>query len=160
MNNSRKIYKLVISFSVVLVLLTVLVSGCIEREPSVATGVIYNVTMSKSIDPESRPVEPTTVFAVDAPAFYCSFTVYNFPVGSKLEAKWIYVGGDPNAENITGKNFVVETQTATILKEGRGQTNTVYPKPPIPDYKWPKGDYKVVISVEGIEKASTYFKVE
>ncbi len=159
MNNNRKIHDLLTSFSIVLVLLTFLVSGCIKPEPSVATGVIYNVTMSKSIDPESRPVEPTTVFSVNAPAFYCSFTVYNFPVGSKLEVQWIYIGGDPSTENITGKNFVVETQTATILKEGRGQTNTAYPKPPIPDYKWPKGKYNVVISVEGVEKASTNLRV-
>jgi hypothetical protein len=158
MKNSSLSYKLVISFSAVLVLLTFLVSGC--AKPSVATGTITNVTMSKSIAPDSRPVDPTTVFSENATAFYCSFIVSGFPAGSHLEVQWIYEGGDPYSENITGKNFVAETQTAVIVKEGRGYTNTAYPKPLLPDYKWPKGDYKVVINVEGMEKASTSFKVE
>jgi len=160
MNNNRKSYKVMICFSMALVLMTVLVSGCIKQEPSVATGVVSNITMSEGVDKNNRPINPKTVFPVDAPGFYCSFMLYGFPVGTTLEAQWIYVGGDPYSENITGKNYVAETQTATIVKEGRGYTATVYARPSISGYKWPIGDYKVVINVGGMEKATTYFKVE
>jgi hypothetical protein len=116
--------------------------------------------MSTDVDSNNRPVNPTTVFPIDAAGFFCSFKVSGFPVGSNLEAQWIYVGGDPEAEVTIGKNSVADTQKATITKKGQGYTSTVYAKPPIPDYTWPKGDYKVVISVDGQEKGSAYFKVQ
>jgi hypothetical protein len=159
MNNSNKSYKLALGIAIVFLLVTVLVTGCSLRKASSETGVISEITMSTAVDSDNRPVNPTTVFTTDAAGFYCSFKLSGFPLGAKLEAKWIYVGGDPDAELITGKNAVIETQPATIEKEGQGYTATVYANP-LPDYKWPKGDYQVVISVDGLEKGSTTFKVE
>ena len=160
MKNSNKSYKLALGIATVLILVTVLVSGCSLPKASSETGVISEITMSTAVDNDSRPVNPTTVFATDADGCYCSFKLSGFPVGAKLEAQWIYVGGDPEVEATTGKNYVAETQPATIEKEGRGYTYTVYARPPMPDYKWPKGDWKVVIVVDELEKASTYFKVQ
>jgi hypothetical protein len=160
MNNICKNYKLTLSITVVLILATVLVTGCIKQIASSKTGVVSDITMSTGVDSNNRPVNPTTVFATNAAGFYCSFKLSGFPVGAKLEAQWVYVGGDPASENITGENYVVETQQATIAKEGQGYTSTVYTKPPMPDYTFPKGDYKVVITVDGLEKASTFFKVQ
>jgi hypothetical protein len=160
MNNNSKSYKLAIGITIVLILVTVLVAGCINREASSANGVISEITMSTDVDSNNRPLNPTTVFPIDAAGFFCSFKVSGFPVGSNLLAQWIYVGGDPQTENVTGKNAVVEMQKATITKKGQGYTSTVYAKPPIPGYTWPKGDYKVVISVDGQEKGSTTFKVQ
>jgi len=159
-NKSIKIYRLALGIVIVFLLATVLVTGCSLKKASSETGVISDINMSTGVDNNSRPINPTTVFPTDAAGFYCSFKLSGFPVGAKLEAKWIYVGGDPNAEAITGKNAVIETQPATIEKEGQGYTATVYAGPGIPDYRWPKGDYKVVISVDGMEKASTTFKVQ
>jgi hypothetical protein len=159
MNNSSKIYKLALSIAIVFLLVTVLVTGCSLKKASSETGVISDITMSTAVDSNNRPINPTTVFATDAAGFYCSFKMSGFPVGAKLEAKWIYVGGDPTTEAITGKNAVIETQMATIENEGQGYTATVYARP-LPEYQWPKGDYQVVISVDGLEKASTTFKVE
>jgi hypothetical protein len=160
MNNSSKIYKLAPGIAIVLILVTVLVTGCSLRKASSETGVISDITMSTAVDSNNRPVNPTTVFATDAAGFYCSFKLSGFPVGTTIKVEWIYVGGDPEAEAITGKNYLEETQNATITKEGRGYTSTAYLKPGIPDYKWPKGVFEVVISVDGQEKGSTTFKVE
>lgn len=160
MNNSSKSYRLALGIAIVLLSVTVLVTGCGIKEASPSNGVITEITMSTDVDSENRPVNPTTVFPTDAAGFFCSFKVSGFPVGSNLEAQWIYVGGDPEAEVTIGKNYVVDTQKATITKKGQGYTSTVYAKPPIPDYTWPKGDYKVVINVDGQEKGSTYFKVQ
>ena len=158
MNNGSKSYKLALGIAVVLIVATALVAGC--QEPSSATGVVSEITMSTGVDSNNRPINPTTVFATDADGFYCSFKMSGFPVGAQVEAQLIYVGGDPETEAVTGKNYVADTQSAIVTAEGQGYTSTVYDKPPIPDYTWPKGDYKVVISVDGLEKASTYFKVQ
>jgi hypothetical protein len=160
MNNISKNFKLTLSITVVLILATVLVTGCIKHIASSQTGIVSDIMMSTGVDSNNRPVNPTTVFAVDAQGFYCSFKLYGFPVGAKLQAQWTYLGGDPEAEAITGKNYVVDTQQATIAKEGQGYTSTVLTRPEIPDYTFPKGDYKVVISVDGLEKASTTFKLQ
>jgi len=160
MNNSSKSYRLALGIAIVLILAAVLVTGCGQKEASPSNGVISEITMSTDVDSNNRPVNPTTVFPIDAAGFFCSFKVSGFPVGSELEAQWIYVGGDPEAEVTIGKNSVADTQKATITKKGQGYTSTVYAKPPIPDYTWPKGDYKVVISVDGQEKGSAYFKVQ
>jgi FlaG/FlaF family flagellin (archaellin) len=158
MNNYSKSYRLALGIAIVLILATVLVTGC--RKASVSSGVISEISISTAVDSNNRPINPTTVFSTDAEGFYCSFKVSGFPIGSKLQAQWIYVGGDPEAEMKIGKNYAAEMQTATITTEGQGYTSTVYSAAGMPDYTWPKGDYKVVISVDGQEKGSTTFKVQ
>lgn len=159
MNNHSKIYKLVIGMATILVLVTVLITGC-KKEASIANGVISEVTTAKDVTKDSRPVDPTNVFSVNTKAVFLSFKVSDFPVGTEIKVEWIYVGGDPDAEAITGKNYVADTQNATVMKEGAGYTSTVYVRD-MPGYEaWPKGDYKIVISVEGQEKGSTTFKVQ
>ncbi len=159
MKNKRG-FGLAAGVATVLILAAVILTGCNLHEPTAATGVVSEVTMSRAVDNNSRPVDITNVFSEDDKGFYCSFLLSGFPVGAVLEVKWIYVGGDVNTENVTGENYVAETQTATITKEGKGYTYTVYSSQGVPDYKWPTGEYKVVISVDGLEKATTTFRVE
>jgi hypothetical protein len=127
---------------------------------SPSDGVISEVTMATAVDQNDRPLNPTSVFATDADGFYCSFKLSGFPVGSKVRAEWIYVGGDPEVEAEIGQDYVMETQTGTIMEEGHGYTAAAYNRPPIADYRWPKGNYKVVVYVDDQEKGSASFKVE
>ncbi len=159
MKNKRG-FGLATGIAAALILAAVVLTGCSVQEPTSATGVVSEVAMSKAVDSNGRPVDITNVFSEDVTAFYCSFLLSGFPVGAVLEVKWIYVGGDVNTENVTGENYIAETQTATITKEGKGYTYTVYSSQGVPDYKWPTGEYKVVISVDGLEKATTTFRVE
>jgi hypothetical protein len=159
-NYCGKSRKLVVCIIAVLVVVAALTSGCIFKKPTSETGVVSDVTMSLGIDANNRPVNPTNVFPVDSDGFFCSFKLSGFPVGAKLQVQWIYVGGDPDTEFVVGTNYVAETQTAEITKSSSGYTSTLYSRPALPDYLFPKGDYKVVISVDGIEKASTTFKVQ
>lgn len=138
----------------------VLAGGCSLWQPTSETGVISDVVMSTSVDSNGRPVNPTDVFSPDAAGLYCSFKISGFPVGAKLQVQWVYLGGDPDVEVVTGQNYIAETQTAEITKKGSGYTYTVYSHEGIPDYTWPKGNYKVIISVDDIEKASTTFTVQ
>jgi hypothetical protein len=156
-NNNRK-YRLMIGVAAVLISMAAITTGC--PPPTPETGVISDVVMSKGVDDNSLPINPTTIFSENDIGLYCSFFVSGFPVGAKLEVKWLYRGGDVATENVTGQDYVAETQTATITKKGGGRTYTVYSSQGVKDYKWPKGNYMVVISVDGLEKATTEFRIE
>ena len=160
MNNRNRYQKLLLGITVFF-LAVVLVTGCVQPEPSVATGVISEVTTSKGLDDNDRPVNPTNVFPADIQDICLSFKISGFPVGTEIEVQWIYLGGDPETEALTGKDYVAETQTATVTEASAGYTATVYSRPGIAGYEaWPKGDYKIVINAGGQEKATTSFKIQ
>lgn len=160
MNGRNNGYRLAIQIIMLLGLATLPFIGCGKNEASPSGGTVSEVTMTTAVDQNDRPLNPTSVFPTDADVFICSFKLSSFPVGSKVKAEWIYVGGDPEVEAQIGRNQVIEVQTGTITEEGSGYTATAYQRPPLPDYRWPKGDYKVVIYVDDQEKASVSFKVE
>src|SRR4030042_5047369 len=115
-NNIINNFKLALYIITVLVLVIVAVTGCVGGEASSENGVVSEITMSTAVDTNNRPINPTTVFSVDAENLFCSFRLSGFPVGAELEAQWIYIGGDPEAAALTGTNYVAETQTAIITK--------------------------------------------
>lgn len=129
-----------------------------EKEAGLSDGTVSELTMAMSVDSEGRPLQPTSVFPIDAEGFYCSFKLSNFIPGTKIRVEWVYVGGE--AEEEIGENAVFEAQTATIERKGAGYTSTVLQRPSVPDYTWPKGDYKVILYVDDEEEASVLFKVE
>jgi hypothetical protein len=157
---NNKSYILLFGVIIFLILLTVSIAGCTGQGAS-SDNIVSEVVMAKSVTDDARPVNPTTVFTVDTKDLYLSFKVSDFPVGTVLKVDWIYLGGDPESEALTGKNYVAESQTATVTKRGEGYTYTTYSRPGIAGYEnWPKGDYKVVISADGVEKATTFFKIQ
>jgi hypothetical protein len=138
----------------VLILATVLVVGCAKKY-TVEDAVISEVTMATAVDSEDRPLQPTDVFPADTKAFYCSLRLSHFPPGTQIKAEWIYVGGAGMVG--VAANTVLQRNTGT--PEGDGYTYVVLQNPGYVA-NWPKGDYKVVFSVEDVEKASVSFKVE
>ncbi|HIE17300.1 MAG TPA: hypothetical protein EYP71_03800 [Dehalococcoidia bacterium] len=160
MNSMNNSYRLAVQIIMLLGLAALSFASCGKNEPSLSGGIITEITMTTAVDQNNRPLNPTSVFPTDADAFICSFKLSGFPIGSKVKAEWIYIGGDPDIEAQIGKNQVIEVQTGTITEEGSGYTATAYPRPPLPDYTWPRGDYKVVIYVDDQEKASVSFRVE
>ncbi len=160
MNSSNKSYRLAVCITIALSLVAVLLVGCGGKQPSSSDNVVSELVMTTSVDDYGRPLNTTTVFSDNASAFICSFKVANFPVGSQIKAKWIYVGGDPEVEAMIGQNCVIDTRTGTIERKGIGYTFAVLELPSMPGYIWYKGNYKVVLSVGEQEKGSAYFKVE
>jgi len=140
---------------IVLILATVLVVGC-GKEYTPQDGVISEVTMATAVDSNDRPLQPTDVFTVDTEVFYCSLKLSHFPPGTKIKADWVYVSGE--AGGGVSENTVIKTNTGTI--DGDGYTSIALQRPSYTGVKWPKGDYKVVLSVGDEEKASASFRVE
>ncbi|UCH51522.1 MAG: hypothetical protein JSV54_01800 [Chloroflexota bacterium] len=155
MNSRNKSYRLVVCLTIALSLVAVSLVGCGEKEPTIS-----EVVMSMAVDDNGRPLDNTTVFTPDTGALFCSFKLSNLPVGSRLKAELIYIDGEEVEE--TGPNYVVWENTGTIERKGIGYSYTVFTHPPIPgyEYQWPRGDYKIVLSVDEQEKAVAYFKVE
>jgi len=154
----KKSYWLAVQIVTALVLLSVLFVGCGKKEVSSAGGVISDVAMSASVDGDDRPLGPTDVFAADTRTIYCSFKVSNFPLSAAMSAKLMYVGGE--AQDTLGENYVLGEQIGTMGREGGGRTSIVWLRSSMINDVWPKGDYKVVLSVQGEEKASASFKVQ
>ena len=158
MNKTGKNLLLTVFIAIALSLVVVLLGSCGENQPSSSDNVVSEVVMATAVDANDRPLNSTTVFSDNASGFYCSFKLAGFPVGSTIKADLVYVGGE--METQVGKNYLVDSQTGTIERKGEGYTLVVFPIPPVPDYTWPHGEYKIVISVDGQTKASAYFKVE
>jgi len=151
-----KRYWLVIQIVVALILPAVLLTGCGQKGVTSASGMLTEITITAAVDEDSRPLYPTTTFATDASAFYCSFKVIDAPPGTKIKGEWTYVSGEVE-EEIGGKNFVMDEVTITV--EGTQYAYVYYLRPPVPGYEWPKGECKVVLYVNGKEDASVPFTV-
>ena len=164
MNIKSNSYWLVVCVIVTLGLVAVMLGGCGTSGVSPQGGVISEIKMAAAVDENDRPLQPTSVFAGDAEMIYCSLKLSDFPPGTRIKMEWVYVGGE--AENESGlfsmEAGIFRTDAGTIDGDGYTSIALELPVAFMPDYKWPKGDYKVVLSVEGEEKerASVSFKVE
>jgi hypothetical protein len=153
MNSS---YRLTVQIVVALVLVSVLLVGCGTHGVNPQGGVISEVKMAAAVDENDRPLQPTSVFTVDAEAFYCSLRLSHFPLGTGIRADWVYMGDEAAGGSVEGQ--VLQMNAATI--EGDGYTSLSLQHPPYEGVKWMKGDYKVVFYIEGEERTSVYFRVE
>ena len=144
--------------AVALISATILLMGCAGEgdETGPASGLLSEATMATAVDENSRPVGPTTVFPTDAELLCCSFKITDAPPGTEIIAEWVYVGGEVEEE--VGKNCILETMNA--IAEGTCYTYVAKALTPMPDYQWPRGDYKIVLYVNGEEQASVPFKIE
>ena len=158
MNIRKNNFRLVLCITIALVMVAVMVGGCGNKEGSTQGGVISDVTIAAAVDENDQPIQPTSVFTDDAEAFYCSLKLSGFPAGTKIRADWIYVGAEGVDE--AAEDTVLWVNTGTIGGK-EGYTSVAVRRSDMPpEYIWPKGDYKVVFSAEGEEKASASFRVE
>jgi hypothetical protein len=156
MNIKKKSYCLVFCFTIIIGLLAVILGGCGKDGGSPKNGVISEVTIAAAVDANDRPLQPTSVFTVDAEVFYCSLRLSHFQLGTVIRAEWVYLG-DEAAGGIADYQ-VLQVNTSTI--EGDGYTSLSLQRPPYTGVKWPKGDYKVVFYIDDEERASAPFRVE
>jgi hypothetical protein len=121
-------------------------------EVSFTTARLSEMTMAASIDETTaQPIEKTDTFSVDTPQIFVSVKVSNAPSETDVTTEWIYVGGEvADLENYT-------IDTASVEVEG---TRYIYFYRPMPEAGWPKGDYKVVFSIDDKEQGSVPFKVQ
>jgi hypothetical protein len=156
MNVKKNSYYLVVCFTVIIGLVAVILGGCGKEGGSPQSGVISDVTMAAAVDANDRPLQPTSVFTVEAEAFYCSLRLSHFPLGTEIRAEWVYLGDETAGGS--AEYQVLQVNTSTI--EGDGYTSLSLQRPPYAGVRWPKGDYKVVFYIENEERTSASFRVE
>ncbi len=119
---------------------------------SFTTARLSEVTMARSIDQTTfKPIDKADTFTVDTPEIFLSAKFSNAPSETDVTGQWIYVGGE--AAGV--ENYTIDTVSVEV--EG---TDYLYFSMPMPDAGWPRGDYKVVLSISGKEQGSVSFKVQ
>jgi len=117
----------------------------------VTTASLSEATMCRSVDSDMRPVDATDIFTTDIPEIFCSVKLSSAPPDTEVKAEWIYVQGELEGT----ENYLIDDYTLTA--EG-----TLYLGFSLiePDAGWPKGEYKVILYVDGKEKLSVPFTVQ
>ena len=151
-------FSAVVRVAAALILAAIPLMGCAGQgdEASPARGLLSEATMAMAVDENSRPVGPTTVFPTDAEGLFCSFKITDAPPGTEIKAEWVYVGGE--IEEDIGKNSTLETMNA--IAEGTCYTYVAKSYLPRLDFEWPRGDYEVVLYVNGEKQVSVPFRIE
>lgn len=154
-----KIYTLLLSIILIAVLFSV---ACGGNKPVPAgtqpdKSSINEGVMTTSVDDNSKPTSPVkTSFPADTPAIYCSFKVSGVTQEDLIKASWYYIKGeavDKQNQLLDGGEMYTSGQA-----DDKGYYLAFYED--MPAGGWYKGSYKVVLSVNGIEKLSVPFSVE
>ena len=161
MNNWNKGHRFGVHIILALAMVAVLLGGCGgngdgNNGVGPQDGMISEITMTVAVDENGQPLYPATVFHNDTEVFFCSFKVTDAPPDTKIKGELTYVSGE--AEEQIGRNYVMDEMTITV--EGTRYAAVVYHHPPLPTYRWPKGEYKVVLYVDEKEEASAPFTVK
>lgn len=107
--------------------------------------------MCRSVDEDMQPVDAISVFNINTPEIFGSFKLSNAPSDTEIKAEWIYIEGE--AEDL--ENLLIDDWSVTT--DGTHYISTSMTRP----YDgWPRGDYQVVLYIDGKEKLSVPFTVE
>jgi len=117
----------------------------------VTTASLSEATMCRSVDNDMRPIDATDIFATDTPEIFCSVKLSSAPPDTEVKAEWIYVQGELEGT----ENYLIDDYTLTA--EGTLYLGFSLTKP---EAEWPKGEYKVILYVDGKEKLSVPFTVQ
>ena len=153
MNYSRYVR---LCFSALLVIAALpLISGCIDIQSNQispeASGLISQAVMATSINSTTlEPVKTTDRYKTDTPVIYCSVLLLEAPDDTVVNADWIYVKGEVPGENQRIGDSHIVTDGPRFLSFEKVRT----------EEKWMRGDYNVVISVNGKKEITVPFKIQ
>ncbi len=107
-------------------------------------------TMTRSINKTTaEPMEPTDVFTPDTPVIYFTVKLSGARPDTEVKARWIYVRGEAAMTNH------LLNETSGIFGGTRYLSfSLTY------DTDWPKGEYEVVLYLDGKEKLTVPFFVQ
>jgi hypothetical protein len=119
--------------------------GC-GGKVSFTTASLSEATMCTAVDENSRPLDNTDVFSVNAPQIVCSVKLSNAPDDTAVKAEWYYVEGETD-------HYITEYE---LTADGTRYLNFSLNS----DTAWPTGDYKIVLYIDGKETLTVPFTVE
>lgn len=98
-----------------------------------------------------KPLGKTSTFGTDTAEIFVSAKFSNAPADTEVTSNWIYVSG----EVADLQNYIIDTASLTV-----SGTDYLYFSLHRPETGWPKGNYKVMLSINGKEQGSVSFKVQ
>jgi len=125
-----------------------------EEEPSSpqepASGLFSEVTMCRSVSAQQKPVDPTSVYPPDAPAFYCSVLMGSVPGDTKVKAVYRVdsVEGFTSNQKIDEVELTVPAGRYASFSLKRSMT------------AWPEGTYRVDLYCRDVVVRSVKFDVQ
>ena len=133
-------------------------TGCIDIPSSTSSnvtssssGLLGGATMALSLDNTTlKPLKTTDVFKRDTPVIHCSVLLLNAPEETIVSAEWIFIKGETGKENVKINSKAINTDGPRYLAFSLVR----------PGEAWPRGDYKVVISVNGKQELTVPFRIE
>lgn len=144
-----------------IILIVLLFSPACGGNKPVQTGnapdksTITEGVMTTSVDNDSKPTSPVKIsFPVDTPVIYCSFKVADVLPEDMIKASWYYVKGE-----VKEKENELLNETFTIAASDAASYYLAFYLDK-PAGGWYKGSYKVVLSVNSVEKLSVPFSME
>jgi len=137
---------LIASIIIASLLLAISLTAC-----EVTTASLSEATMCRSVDSDMRPIDATDTFTTDTPEIFCSVKLSSAPPDTEVKAEWIYVQGELEDT----ENFLIDDYSLTA--EGTLYISFSLTKP---EAEWPKGEYKVILYVDGKEKLNVPFTVQ
>jgi hypothetical protein len=159
MRDREKIMKIAQVFICVLIAATVVFSACGNAKgPAAGKGGNSSISegvMTTAVNDDSKPTAAVaTSFSDSTPIIYCSFKVGGVVPEDMIKASWYYVkGAAAGHENeLLNETFTIaESDTAAYYL-------AFYLDKPVSG--WYKGDHKVVLSVNSVEKLSVPFSIK
>ncbi len=145
----KSYFKLTLLLSLSLCFVILLINGCL---PKISRAYIEEATMASSVDENQRPVDKTDTFTMDDEVIYCCVKVSNVQRETLISARWILVEGDlegrGNIEIGAHEEIISESRYVSFGLEDRQAT------------MFPRGSYKVILSVDDKESMTIPFAVE
>lgn len=145
----KKHWTLTVIIAMAILLTGIPIIGC-EGEVSLTTASLSEATMALGVDGDSKPVDATDTFSVDTPEIFCSVRLNNAPADTEIGSEWIYVSGE--LEGVT--DFQIDSMSLT--SDG---TRYIQFSLTRPDTDWPRGDYNLILYIDGKEELSLPFSV-
>lgn len=129
----------------VILFITVLVLASLACNLNATTANITNAHLSSDKD----DTQQTTVYAVDAPGFFCYFDLNNAPDSTVVKGTWTLVSAEGYEANS-------EIDSAEIT----GGSNTYYFSLDRSGDSWPVGKYKIDLYIDGKMVQTVEFEVQ
>ena len=136
-----------------LVFLSILPACANSGDADPKTVVLSEMAFATAIDALNRPLDKRSYFPAETPKIYCCVKVSNAPPDTEIKADWVYVRG----EDITAENVLMDSRSAIVDGTRFVAFSFSYSRP---DTLWLKGEYKVMLSINGVPQVQGPFIVQ